>query len=213
MIPRPSIGTLSAPFALALALLVPLASHAGGIDRLNQFMASTQSATGEFEQRILGRDGKVVQSSRGTLAFSRPGRFRWTYVKPYAQVIVGDGVRVWIHDEDLNQVTVRKLDVALGATPAALLAGSNEALKAFTLKDDGTEGGLEWVEAIPRDKASNFERIRMGFGFSGIERMELTDAFGQTTELRFTGLQRNPRVDTGLFRFVPPKGADVLGDK
>jgi outer membrane lipoprotein carrier protein len=197
----------------AAALSRPLDARAGGVDRLNQFIASTQSATGEFEQRIYGRDRKVVQASRGTLAFSRPGLFRWTYLKPYPQVIVGDGVRVWIHDEDLNQVTVRKLDVALGATPAALLAGSNDALKAFALKDDGTRDGLEWVEAIPRDKASNFERIRMGFGFSGIERMELTDAFGQTTELRFSGLQRNPRVDAALFRFVPPKGADVIGDR
>jgi outer membrane lipoprotein carrier protein len=200
-------------FALAIGAILPLASHASGVERLNQFMAGTQSATGEFEQRIYGRDRKVVQESRGTLAFWRPGRFRWTYVKPYAQVIVGDGARVWVYDEELNQVTVRKLDLALGATPAALLAGSNEALKAFALEDAGTRDGLEWVEAVPREKESNFERIRMGFGFSGLERMELVDSFGQTTELRFTGFQRNARVDPQLFRFVPPKGADVVGDR
>ena len=196
---------------VACNALVP--AHASGIDRLNQFMASTVTATGEFEQRVLSRDRKLVQQSRGTLAFARPGRFRWTYAKPYPQVIVGDGARVWIYDEDLNQVTVRRLGQALGATPAALLAGSNEALKAFELKDEGTREGLEWVEAIPRDKESGFDRIRLGFGFSGIERMELLDAFGQTTELRFNALQRNPRVDPALFSFSPPKGADVVGDK
>ena len=201
-----------AAFVLA-AFVLALPAHGGGIDRLNQFMSATQSATGEFEQRIYGRDGKVVQASRGTLAFFRPGKFRWAYVKPYPQLIVGDGARVWIYDEDLKQVTVRKLDQALGATPAALLAGANDALKAFVLKDDGAKDGLEWVEAIPREKESNFERIRMGFGFSGLERMDLTDSFGQTTELRFTGFQRNARVDPGLFRFVPPPGADVIGDK
>jgi outer membrane lipoprotein carrier protein len=188
-------------------------AYASGVERLNQFMASTVTATGEFEQRVLNRDRKLVQESRGTLAFARPGKFRWTYAKPYPQVIVGDGARVWVYDEDLNQVTVRRLGQALGATPAALLAGSNDALKAFELKDEGTRDGLEWVEAIPRDKESGFERIRMGFGFSGIERMELVDAFGQTTELRFRGLQRNPRVDPALFTFSPPKGADVVGDK
>ena len=188
-------------------------ARAGGMDRLNEFMNSTLAATGEFEQRIYNRERKLVQESRGTLAFQRPGRFRWVYSKPYPQLIVGDGARVWVYDEDLNQVTVRKLDQALGATPAALLAGANDALKAFTLKDEGTRGGLEWVEAVPRDQDSTFERIRMGFGLSGLERMELTDTFGQTTELRFRGLQRNPRVDPGLFRFAPPKGADVVGDK
>jgi outer membrane lipoprotein carrier protein len=194
-------------------LLLAAPAYAGGIDRLNQFMTGTQSATAEFEQRIQGRDGKVVQESRGTLALARPGKFRWTYVKPYPQVIVGDGARVWIYDEDLRQVTVRKLDQALGATPAALLAGSNEALKAFVLKDDGAKDGLEWVEATPRDRESSFERIRMGFGFSGIERMQLTDTFGQTTDLRFTAFQRNARIDPAQFRFVPPPGADVIGDK
>ena len=188
-------------------------AQAGGMDRLNQFMTSTLAATGEFEQRIYNRDRKLVQESRGTLAFQRPGRFRWAYSKPYPQLIVGDGARVWVYDEDLNQVTVRKLDQALGATPAALLAGANDALKAFTLKDEGTLDGLEWVEAVPRDRDSTFERIRMGFGLTGLERMELTDTFGQTTDLRFRALQRNPRVDPGLFRFAPPKGADVIGDK
>ena len=210
-------GGVAGAFALAAfvlaAFVLALPAHGGGIDRLNEFMSATQSATGEFEQRIYGRDGKVVQASRGTLAFFRPGKFRWAYVKPYPQLIVGDGARVWIYDEDLKQVTVRKLDQALGATPAALLAGANDALKAFVLKDDGAKDGLEWVEAIPREKESNFERIRMGFGFSGLERMDLTDSFGQTTELRFTGFQRNARVDPGLFRFVPPPGADVIGDK
>jgi len=210
-------GGVAGAFALAAfvlaAFVLALPAHGGGIDRLNEFMSATQSATGEFEQRIYGRDGKVVQESRGTLAFFRPGKFRWAYVKPYPQLIVGDGARVWIYDEDLKQVTVRKLDQALGATPAALLAGANDALKAFVLKDDGAKDGLEWVEAIPREKESNFERIRMGFGFSGLERMDLTDSFGQTTELRFTGFQRNARVDPGLFRFVPPPGADVIGDK
>jgi len=207
-------------FAPAVAAAVGLFSllatglaHASGIERLNQFMASTVAATGEFEQRVVNRDRKLVQESRGTFAFVRPGKFRWTYAKPYPQVIVGDGARVWVYDEDLNQVTVRRLGQALGATPAALLAGSNEALNAFELKDEGTRDGLEWVQAIPRDKDSGFERIRMGFGFSGIERMELVDAFGQTTDLRFSGLRRNPRVDPALFSFTPPKGADVVGDK
>jgi outer membrane lipoprotein carrier protein len=198
--------------AAALGLLIGVA-RAGGMDRLNEFMNSTLAATGEFEQRIYNRERKLVQESRGTLAFQRPGRFRWAYSKPYPQLIVGDGARVWVYDEDLNQVTVRKLDQALGATPAALLAGANDALKAFTLKDEGTRDGLEWVEAVPRDSDSTFERIRMGFGLTGLERMELTDTFGQTTELRFRALQRNPRVDPGLFRFAPPKGADVVGDK
>ena len=197
---------------LAALLLSSGAAVASGVDALHSFIAATASAQGEFVQKVYDRKHKLTQESSGTLAFLRPGRFRWTYAKPYAQLIVGDGARVWVYDEDLNQVTVRRLDRALGSTPAALLAGSKEIERAFTLSDRGEKGGLEWVEAQPREKESNFEPIRMGFGFSGLEIMELADSFGQTTVLKFTALRRNPKLDASLFKFVPPKGADVIGE-
>lgn len=202
--------------ALSLFLLVALwtgVACAGAIERLDQFMSRTQSARGEFEQRIYDRNRRLVQQSSGTLAFQRPGKFRWSYAKPYPQLIVGDGERIWIYDEDLKQVTVRKLDAALGATPAALLAGDNDAMKAFVLREEAPEAGLEWLSATPRNKETNFERIRMGFSAAGLERMELADAFGQTTDLRFIALDRSPGLDPGLFQFVPPPGADVIGDR
>ncbi len=200
---------------LILFLLASLAAaqvSASGVDALHKFIAATASAQGEFEQKVYDRKHKLTQEASGTLAFLRPGRFRWTYAKPYAQLIVGDGAKVWVYDEDLNQVTVRRLDRALGSTPAALLAGSNEIERAFKLSDREEKDGLEWVEAVPREKESNFETIRMGFGFSGLEIMELVDNFGQTTVLKFTALRRNPKLDAALFKFVPPKGADVIGD-
>ncbi len=199
--------------ALLVALMLPAGGAiASGLDALRSFIAATATAQGEFVQKVYDRQHKVTQESSGTLAFSRPGRFRWTYDKPYAQLIVGDGAKVWIYDEDLKQVTVRRLDRALGSTPAALLAGSNEIERAFTLSDQGEKDGLEWVEARPREKESNFETIRMGFGFSGLETMELADSFGQTTVLKFTALRRNPKLNASLFKFVPPKGADVIGE-
>jgi len=204
-------GFAAVSLGALLALAVP-GAHASSLERFSDFISQTLTARGQFEQQIFDQNRKLLQRSRGVLAFSRPGKFRWNYVKPYAQLIVGDGSRVWIYDEDLKQVTVRKLDQALGSTPAALLAGNNEAMRAFTLSDKGARDGLEWLEALPRDKEGNFEKIRMGFGSSGLEVMELVDGFGQTTVLRFESLERNPELDPGLFRFAPPRGADVIGD-
>jgi outer membrane lipoprotein carrier protein len=192
------------------ALAQPAA--ASGPERFSQFLKETRSARGGFEQQIRDRSGRLVQESRGTLAFQRPGKFRWVYEKPYSQLIVGDGQKVWIYDKDLEQVTVKRLDKALGSTPAALLAGSNDVARAFDISDAGRKDGVEWLEARPKDKDASFERIRMGFGASGLQTMELSDAFGQTTVLRFKSLERNPALDPALFRFSPPKGADVIGD-
>ena len=106
---------------------------------------------------------------------------------------------------------MKKLDQALGSTPAALLAGNNEAMRAFSLSDKGAKDGLEWLEALPRDKEGSFERIRMGFGRSGLEVMELFDSFGQTTVLRFGCWSAIPSWILTLSD-SPPKGADVIGD-
>jgi outer membrane lipoprotein carrier protein len=196
-----------------LALAFALTAGAASIDRYKTFLNGTQSARAHFEQKVYDRTGKLVQQSQGSFVFQRPGRFRWVYDKPADQVIVGDGQRVWIYDRQLNQVTVRKLATALGSTPAALLAGASGIEQAFALSDAGEKDGLEWLQAKPRERDAGFERVLLGFDARGLQAMELTDNFGQTTELRFSKLERNPKVNPAEFRFDPPKGADVLGEK
>jgi outer membrane lipoprotein carrier protein len=199
-------------FAFLFLVFCISSLHAASLDRFQSYVRDTKGAKGDFEQKVYDKGGKLVQESKGTFAFQRPGKFRWTYAKP-PQVIVGDGDRVWIHDADLNQVTVRKIVRAIGATPAALLAGASDIENAFELSEAGMKNGLEWLDAKPKEKEAGFERIRLGLSSSGIEGMELVDHFGQTTILRFTNLARNPQIDAGTFRFSPPKGADVLGDR
>lgn len=194
------------------ALLLASAAHASSIERFHAFVRSTQSARADFEQKVYDRNGKLVQQSKGSFAFLRPGKFRWAYSRPHPQLVVGDGEKVWIHDEDLNQVTVRRIARALGSTPAALLAGAADIEQAFELAEAGTKDGLEWLAAKPREREGGFESIRLGFGLAGVEAMELVDQFGQTTVLRFSNLTRNPKLEPSTFRFTPPKGADVLGE-
>lgn len=195
---------------LILSLLLPGAAAAAGIDALKAFLGQTQTVKARFAQMVLDKNLKTLQQAQGVMQFSRPGKFRWDYVKPYEQSIVGDGSRLWIHDKDLNQVTVRKLDRALGASPAALLAGSNDLERDYTLSNSGMQNGLDWLDAVPKSRESVFERVRMGFGKSGLEAMELRDQFGQVTVITFADVERNPRIADDVFRFTPPPGADVI---
>src|SRR6478736_7008142 len=196
--------------AAALAAGAPTA-NASGLDELHAFLEGTRTAQGAFRQVVVNRDGRTTQTTSGTFAFARPGKFRWTYDKPFDQLIVGDGEKVWVYDRDLNQVIVRKLDAALGATPAALLAGDNALEKNFTLVAGGDADGIEYVNATPKSAESQFTRIRLGFVDNLPRRMELTDAFGQSTELTFSEVRRNPKLAGDAFQFTPPKGADVVG--
>ncbi|MCU0842304.1 MAG: outer membrane lipoprotein chaperone LolA [Thiobacillaceae bacterium] len=188
-------------------------AYAGAEAQLREFISGTRSLSARFEQQVYDRAGRKIQDSAGSMQFSRPGKFRWVYEKPYKQLVVGDGSKLWIHDQDLEQVTVRKLDQAIGESPAALLAGSNDIEKFFVLKEGGSQDGLEWLEATPRSREGSFELVRMGFKNNDVRAMVIRDNFGQTTRLRFTGLKKNPSLAGDAFRFTPPKGVDVIGDE
>ena len=208
---RASLRATLRGIAVAALALVTGTAAASGLDQLHAFLEGTQSAQGTFHQVVVKKDRSASQTSSGTFAFRRPGKFRWAYDKPFDQLIVGDGEKVWVYDRDLNQVMVRKLDAALGATPAALLAGDNALEKNFTLVAAGEGEGMEYVDATPKSSESQFTRIRIGFVDNLPRKMLLTDAFGQTTELTFADMRRNPALAPDLFTFTPPKGADVVG--
>lgn len=198
---------------LAVGMVVALGAEAATLDRLRAFVRDTQTARAQFTQTLTDKSGRVLQTASGEFLLERPGRFRWTVSKPYKQLLVGDGQRVWVYDEDLNQVIVRRMGEALGSTPAALLAGNQDVENAFTWKDLPLADGLDWLSATPVSKETTFAEIRLGFDVKGLVALELFDAFGQRSVVRFTAFERNPKLPAPSFQFVPPKGADVVGDK
>lgn len=196
----------------ALALCATQLAQAGAIDKLHGFFETTKTLRADFTQIVVAKNGKKPQQSAGVMMISRPGKFRWQIEKPYEQLLVGDGEKVWIYDADLRQVTVRKFDAALGSTPAALLVGGSALDKNFTLREAGERDGFEWLEALPKTADSGFEKLRLGFAGNELKAMELDDNFGQTTSLLFLRVERNAPIAAALFRFTPPAGADVIGE-
>ncbi|MDH4391649.1 MAG: outer membrane lipoprotein chaperone LolA [Aquabacterium sp.] len=194
---------------LTVALAVP-AAHADAVDTLRAFTRDVQTGRATFTQTVTSPDGARKKSSAGSFEFSRPNRFRFAYNKPFEQLIVSDGAKVWLHDIDLNQVSVRLLDQALGGTPAALLAGG--ALdKDFELAAQPSKDGLDWVLATPRAKDGSVTQLRVGFRGKDLAALEITDAFGQRSQLLFSAVQQGLALPAERFRFVPPPGVDVIG--
>ena len=198
-------------FALVCLATVQLA-QAGAVDKLHRFLETTKTLRAEFAQIVVAKNGKKPQQSTGVMMISRPGKFRWQIAKPFEQLLVGDGEKVWIYDADLRQVSVKKFDATLGSTPAALLVCNNTLDKNFTLREAGEHDGLEWLEAIPKGTDSGFEKLQLGFSGNDLKAMELSDNFGQTTSLLFARIERNVPIAPALFHFTPPAGVDVIGE-
>lgn len=194
---------------IATTFLIAGAAHATALDQFKSFVSGTKSARGEFTQTQVMKT-KTGKTSSGTFVFARPGKFIWTYRKPYEQLLQADGETLYLYDKDLNQVTTRKLGGALGSSPAAILFGSNDLDKNFTLAEAGTHDGLEWLNATPKSKDTTFEQIGIGLKDGFPQAMELKDNFGQTVLLKFTNVQRNPALGAQTFKFDVPKGAEVV---
>jgi outer membrane lipoprotein carrier protein len=215
-----SIRTHGAVLAGA-SLLFASQAFAGGTDELKAFIAQVHAAHGSFTQREVRAPSKaasapsgvapaVTGTSSGTFTFARPGKFIWSYEKPYAQILQADGDNLFVYDKDLNQVTVRKLGNALGASPAAILFGSNDLDKNFTLHDAGVKDGIDWLELTPKAQDTQFQKVGIGFKDGNLEAMELHDVFGNVTLLTFSNIEKNPPLKSDAFKFVVPKGADVI---
>jgi outer membrane lipoprotein carrier protein len=203
------VTAVAAVVAAVAVSLAPAPVRAGAIEQLREFAKTTQSARGDFTQQLL-RPGARDEVSRGVFAFARPGKFRWEVRAPYEQLIVTDGQRLYFYDADLRQVTVREVGEAISATPAAILFGTADIDASFRLAELGARDGIEWLEAIPQNAEAGFERIAIGFKDGVPQAMEVRDAFGQTTRFGFSSIERNPALDSELFRFTPPRGVDVV---
>jgi outer membrane lipoprotein carrier protein len=193
----------------ALLLACAMSAQADALDTLREFVRDVKSGRAAFTQTVTSADGAKKRISSGSFEFVRPNRFRFSYAKPFEQLIVSDGNKVWIHDLDLNQVSVRRLTQALGATPAALLAGASLD-KEFELATQPSSDGIDWVLATPRQKDGAFQSMRIGFRGKDLAAVEIFDSFGQRSLLQFSRYEANPALPDTSFRFVPPSGADVI---
>lgn len=196
--------------ALALSLCPVLAFAATAQEQLRSFVSTVSSATGAFAQTTVNNQGVAQPAQTGQFSFQRPGKFKWAVQKPYEQLIISDGTQVFQYDPDLAQVTVRKVDAAIGSSPAAILFGSGSLEDSFDVTALPDKDGLAWLRAKPRTADAGFARVDLGFKNNVPVRVELLDAFGQTTRVDLSGIQANPKLPAKDFQFVAPKGVDVV---
>lgn len=195
---------------LVLLCLFSQTASATGLERMKEYFQNIQTARADFHQVVTDKQGHKTQDVTGTMQLQKPSKFRWDYHKPFVQLIVGDGEKVWLYDPELSQVNVRSFTKTIGSTPAALLAGGKEMERFFVIREASRKGDLEWVSATPKANETGFERVFLGFKGDALMEMELHDSFGNRTAIEFLNVQRNPKISQEVFKFTPPPDADVL---
>lgn len=198
-------------FRLAAAAVLAMAIgsvQAGGIEALQKFNADTDGISGSFSQSVQSRN--KTSNAQGRFSILRPGLFKWEYTSPYKQTIVGDGSHIWLYDIDLAQITKTAQNQAIGDSPAAILSNKDALSASYTLKEDGSTGGIDYVLATPKRSNAGYQYIRLGFKGDDLAEMRLKDSFGNQTTIKFNNLNTRPNLSRSQFRFTPPQGVDVL---
>lgn len=210
---------IRATFLLCCALICAPGSAAAavsvedpGLQRLRNFLTGVTTLRADFRQRVVDSRQQIVEDSSGRVLMQRPGRFRWDYEQPYARVIVADGTRLWLYEADLEQVVIRQLQTGIGDTPAALLTGKQNVLERFDIGKSWQADGLQWISLVPKAADGDFSAVRLGFDGPRLVNMEIDDRLGQQTQLDFSRIEINPRLDDKSFSFDIPPGADVIDD-
>jgi len=178
---------------------------------LDDFINNVQTMSGRFEQQLVDADDIVIDKSSGTIEIQKPGRFRWTYLEPYEQILVADGLNIWSYDVDLEQVTVKAQAKVLASTPALLLGGSQDVLDDFEYVGSFVERDIVWVRLRPNTTDNGFTKVELGFKDGKLSRMIFGDNLGQTTLIALFDLSLNEGIDEKRFSFTPPDGVDVVG--
>lgn len=190
------------------------AAQPAPLERLRAFLSSANTLQAEFSQVRIGADGNPTgKKSSGMFYLERPGKFRWNYTQPFRQEIVSTTGKVWFYDADLEQVTVKRLNDAIGATPALLLSGDVPLETNFRIEDQGTDEGMSWLRLLPKSEDSGFKYVLIGLVGGGLGGMELGDNFGQVTRIYFSHVKTGLRLPGVLFQFKPPPGVDVFEEK
>ncbi|TAN51619.1 MAG: outer membrane lipoprotein chaperone LolA [Methylococcaceae bacterium] len=201
-------------FAIAVLLASSVAGAAESpIDRLLQFLDSSKSMQAEFSQVSIDETGNAHHKATGVVYLQKPGKFRWDYFEPYQQQIITSDGKVWFYDVDLEQVTIKRIDKAVGSTPALLLSGQISLKDNFTLEQQGEDEGLVWVKLLPKGEENTFKYVTIGLQDGTLGGMELADNFGQLTRIYFSHVKSGGKLDPSLFEFKPPSGVDVFEDK
>ncbi len=178
---------------------------------IDDFINNVHTMSGRFEQQLVDADDIVIDKSSGTIEFQKPGRFRWTYLEPYEQILVADGLNIWSYDVDLEQVTVKAQAKVLASTPALLLGGAQDVLDDFEYIGSFAERDIVWVRLRPKKTDNGFTKVELGFKEGKLSRMIFGDNLGQTTLIALFDLSLNESIDEQRFSFTPPDGVDVVG--
>ncbi|MEM8594528.1 MAG: outer membrane lipoprotein chaperone LolA [Pseudomonadota bacterium] len=212
-------------FPCALGVSMAVFADKATVERSAKVVSKTMSAseslafhlkpvtsfTANFHQKVIDEDKQVVETLSGEMSVKQPGKLHWTTNKPFSQTLVTDGKQLWFYDEDLKQVTVKKVVSSLMQSPALILSGDIKSLnKNFKVKEVAQKSSGKNFSLTPLKDNSMFETLNLILKDGKVSQLIIRDALQQKTIITLSNVKQNVKLNNTLFSFKAPKGVKVV---
>ena len=199
-------------FLIFIYLIIVQASSANSNNPLQYFLTDLNTLEAKFFQTLINENGDKLEKTEGILYLKTPGSFFWHYQKPYAQKIISNGNKLWIFDEDLEQVTIKNIDNRIKQTPAGIILGNQSIKEHFVQVNMGIIDSYDWIELTPKDLDAQYKSIKIGFNNDNLGMMIIVDNLEQITRIDFADAKKNIKLSSEIFNFIVPDNIDIFDE-
>ena len=183
--------------------------------RVQRRYESVEQLSARFEQRMtsvaFGGSGFGSEPSRGSVAFEKPGRMRWSYETPEPSLVVSDGSTLWIYDPVAKEAQALPVDEGfLSGAAFQFLLGEGDLLASFEVGAVDCEAAEVRLILRPREPSTyQVLEIRADPKSGEVAGTVVEDLFGNRTEVDFEELRTDVPIPADQFRFEAPEGVEI----
>jgi outer membrane lipoprotein carrier protein len=152
------------------------------------------------------------RTESGVLMLRKPGRMRWVYSQPPGKLFLSDSKFLWLYTPDENRVEKMKLRESEDMrAPLAFLLGKLDFDKEFQNLKATEEGHDMRISGEPKSENLPYSHVEFVVAPGNVIRqVKVTRYDGSILQFTFDQERIDPPLDSKLFQFQMPKGAELV---
>lgn len=166
----------------------------------------------DFEQDSYLASLDVSEGSRGEMVFQKPGRMKWTYSEPEAQVFLLNDSTVYLYQPSDKQLVIDEFKkILLTDLPVSFLMGIGDLNKDFKVYEACTNSDGAVLTLLPKREKGELKELKLLVSPSSYAVLggKVIDESGNVTSVVFKELKQNGEIASNTFKADFPKGIDV----
>lgn len=182
------------------------------ISRLQKTYEGIQDIQADFVQFTTSAAIKQTQKAEGVVYFKKPGMMKWEYKSPNKDIIVSDGIDIWVYQQDIGQVMIGNALASGTSISNNFLSGMGNLKKDFDIELAEKENDTYLLKLNPKTPQPNVQRLYIAVDKKTflVVKTIVYDMLGNETKVVFENIKLNKSLPNNMFKFKIPEGVNVV---